>query len=332
MKVHRTEQGATLVTIALSLTAVLGVSSLAIDGGRAFTARRQSQNAADSAALAGAEALFAYQYAAATKATRDTTAVATAVSAKLLQNGMTTTSCQLVDELAAVLGSCTGATDAQLVASSGVQAGGTFTQATALAGVMGINSIKAAASATAEVQPLVATAAPFIVCGAAHTGWNILNNDGTINSSANNLTNIAIEGPQVPDCGAGSSTFKGKAAPGAGLVPAGSWEGVTTGNGYNSTAANAVASLAPCPSDITTLTGTCGMIIPVAAAAQGVGTATQLQIVTFATFNVTSNGSGGNPRFSGTYVAPAYLATQGQSAFGVHCITGNQICMVKLAS
>lgn len=332
MRPQRTERGATLVTIALSLTAVLGVSSLAIDGGRAFTARRQSQNAADAAAMAGAEALFAYQYAAATKTTRDATAVSTAVTTKLVQNGMTTTSCQLVDELATVLESCAGATEAQLVAASGVVAGGTFTEATALAGVMGINSIKASASATAEVQPLVASAAPFILCGAAHTGWNILNNDETINGAANNLTNIAIEGPQVPDCGAGSSTFKGKAAPGAGLVPAGSWEGVTTGNGYKATAANAVATLTPCPADITTLTGACGMVIPVAAAAQGVGTATQLQIVTFAIFNVTSNGTGGNPRFSGTYVAPADLATQGQAAFGVHCNTGNQICMVKLAS
>lgn len=326
------ERGATLVVIALTLTALLGVSSLAIDGGRLFTARRQSQNAADAAALAGAEALFSYQYAAATNGSRSTSAVSSAVTAKLVQNGVTASSCQLVDASGTVLEPCAGASDAQLTAASGVQTAGALTEATTLAGVIGVNSVKASATAIAEVQPLVATSAPFILCGAAHTGWNILNNDGTINTSnASALQNIPVEGPQVPDCGAGSSTFKGKAASGAGLVPASSWEGVTTGNGYNAVAANAVAGLTPCPTDMSAFAGTCGMVVPVAAAAQGVGAATQLHIVNFVTLNVTG-AVGGNPRFSGTYAAPSNLALQGQAAFGVHCISGSQICMVKLAS
>ena len=199
---------------------------------------------------------------------------------------------------------------------------------------MGFNSFTAAAGATAEIQPLSATSAPFILCGAAHTGWNILNNDDSLSSAAQSLQNIPIESAQVPDCGAGSNSFKGKAVPTAGLASANSWESVTTGNGYEATASNAVASLSPCPADITQLAlgVSCGMIIPVAATAQGTGTSTQLQIVTFATFNVTSNGTGGNPRFCGTYVVPSALALQGQGAYGVHCNTGGQVCMVKLAA
>lgn len=337
------ERGATLIVVALSLTAVLGVASLAIDGGRLFSARRQSQNAADSAALAGAEALFAYQYAAATGATGDPAAVSTAVTAKLVQNGVTADSCELVDETETALEPCSGASQLQLAAASGVTVGGALTQKTALAGVMGIDSIKASASATAEVQPLVSTAAPFILCGAANTGWNILNNDGTINNgAAKNLVNIAIEGPQVPDCisprgqsvESNGSAFKGLAASTSGLAPAGSWEGITTGDNnvpWNATTSNAVASQSPCPTDMSTFAGTCGMIIPVAATSRGTGSSTELQIATFAIFNVTGV-VGGNPRFTGTYVAPADLALQGQAAFGVHCISGSQICMVKLAS
>ena len=80
------ERGITMVVVAVTITALLAVAALAIDGGRLFTARRQTQNAADAAALAGAQALFAYQESAATGGSPDPTTLWTTVQAKLTQN------------------------------------------------------------------------------------------------------------------------------------------------------------------------------------------------------------------------------------------------------
>lgn len=326
----RSERGATLIVVSLVLTAVLGVASLSIDGGRMFGARRQTQNGADAAAMAGAEALFAYQYAAATGATRDPTAVAQAVSDKLLQNGATTQACTLVDPLGNPLGSCSGASDAQLVAASGVKANGTVSRPTALAGVIGINRFNAAASATAEVQPIVGVTSPFILCGAAHTGWNILDNGNQINvPAAQQLINIPLQSDQVPTCGARSDDFKGKASQNTGVINADTWVGITPGNGYNALTANSVSTLAACPPDISALTGSCTMIIPVASSAQGTGVNTQLQIATFAAFTVSPSSNGGT-KYTGTFVAPQYLAGEGQGAYGVRCNAGNELCLAKL--
>src|SRR3954471_5981234 len=48
------EQGQALVLFCLALTAIVGVVGLVLDGGDAFAQRRSQQNAADLAALAGA--------------------------------------------------------------------------------------------------------------------------------------------------------------------------------------------------------------------------------------------------------------------------------------
>lgn len=328
----RDERGVTLITVALSMTAILGVASLSIDGGRMFGARRQAQNAADAAAAAGAEALFAYQYAATTSSPAAPSSINQAVVDKLAQNNMTGTSCSLVDATGSITKACADADDSDLTSASGVVAGATLSQATALAGVIGINRFNATARATAEVQPLVSASAPFIVCGASDTGLNILNSDGTINlNRARGLGQFAVEGSNtVPTCGADSAAFKGLAADGppAGI---GSLEGVTTGDRFKAGLPSAVAALAPCP-DLNTGTipaGGCGMIIPIASAAQGTGSSTKMLIANFGVFNVVP-GPTGTGKYLGTFVAPATLATSGPGAFGVHCATGAQVCVIKL--
>ncbi|MDX1600177.1 MAG: pilus assembly protein TadG-related protein [Anaerolineales bacterium] len=55
---QRSESGQSLVLIALSAVLLLGMSGLAIDGGILFSDRRHAQNAADSAAMAGAFAIL----------------------------------------------------------------------------------------------------------------------------------------------------------------------------------------------------------------------------------------------------------------------------------
>ena len=47
------DRGITIVMMALSLVALCAIGGMAMDGGAAYANRRQSQNAADSAALAG---------------------------------------------------------------------------------------------------------------------------------------------------------------------------------------------------------------------------------------------------------------------------------------
>lgn len=54
---HPGEKGQSLVIIALGMVAFLAMLMLVLDGGNAYLMRRQAQTAADSAALAGAEAL-----------------------------------------------------------------------------------------------------------------------------------------------------------------------------------------------------------------------------------------------------------------------------------
>lgn len=59
MKKHR-EHGQALIILIFALVAMTAMAGLAIDGGRAYTLRRQAQNAADAAALAGTRQLAEY--------------------------------------------------------------------------------------------------------------------------------------------------------------------------------------------------------------------------------------------------------------------------------
>ena len=54
MNTIRSERGQALILIAFGIIALIGFTALAIDGGRAFSDRRNAQNAADTAALAAA--------------------------------------------------------------------------------------------------------------------------------------------------------------------------------------------------------------------------------------------------------------------------------------
>lgn len=53
----RSDRGATLVLVAISLTALLGMAALALDVGQLFIARQRAQNVCDAAALAGGRLL-----------------------------------------------------------------------------------------------------------------------------------------------------------------------------------------------------------------------------------------------------------------------------------
>lgn len=61
MPENRREQGQALILIVLGIAAIISMTGLALDGGHAFSDRRQAQNAADSAAVSAALAYVSHQ-------------------------------------------------------------------------------------------------------------------------------------------------------------------------------------------------------------------------------------------------------------------------------
>ncbi len=54
MKIRSNEKGQIIVILALGMVAILAITALAVDGSLLYNQRRNDQNTADSAALAGA--------------------------------------------------------------------------------------------------------------------------------------------------------------------------------------------------------------------------------------------------------------------------------------
>ena len=326
----RDERGATIVVVALSMTALIAFAGLVLDGGRNFAIRRQAQNAADAAALAGAQALYAAQAAGAS------VSVADVVTAKLASNTANLDpACEFVQadgskySPSAPCSAAIPATAAGVVVQAGRQEATTFAKA------VGYRTILSRATATAFVQPLAAVKSPFIVCGnPAIGGRNILNLDGSVNSTAATAMGaFDLEGPQVPDCNDPSSKFKGKADPSyTGSVSVGTYEPADQGNGYNGVIATQVAGLTPCPADITALRTSCGMVIPIADGPGGTASRPTLRIAAFAIFNVTPGDGGGNPRYRATFVRPTTTAVDDAGLAGQLCSYGSQVCVIRLGS
>ncbi|HYH03669.1 MAG TPA: Tad domain-containing protein, partial [Bacillota bacterium] len=61
MEAQRSERGQVLVLILFAIVVIMGFAALAVDGGQIYAERRRAQNAADSAALAAANAFIAKQ-------------------------------------------------------------------------------------------------------------------------------------------------------------------------------------------------------------------------------------------------------------------------------
>lgn len=74
------QRGQTLILVAIALVALIGLTALAIDGGHAFSVRRQAQSAADAAALAAA-------YASVQKESTNTAAMQSAAANGFTPNG-----------------------------------------------------------------------------------------------------------------------------------------------------------------------------------------------------------------------------------------------------
>ncbi len=146
-RVRKAEGGQALVLFTLALTALVLAAAVVVDGGFAFAQRRQAQNAADFAAMAGTRIVgVALTGRPAGQGTG--TNVFNAIESTLTANGATRVSAQYVDDAGVVLGDVT---------AGGAIPSGTFGVAVAartdwkpfLLGVIGGSDWSASAPATA---------------------------------------------------------------------------------------------------------------------------------------------------------------------------------------
>ncbi|MEY2566582.1 MAG: hypothetical protein QOE35_1111 [Actinomycetota bacterium] len=186
-RIDRDERGAALVFIAISMVALLIVAALVIDGGFGYSNRRQMQNAADTAALAGASALKRARFEGG-----QVLGIKSAVFNALQRNGANAGTdpslyaCGLVTlaqvnnppDFASLFpcDSLTAATNVTSFVAVKVRSG--ETHATLLAKVAGQASQTTRALAAASIQKAKAADGPWTVCGnSVLGGYNFLEPD-----------------------------------------------------------------------------------------------------------------------------------------------------------
>lgn len=301
---ERSERGAILIFMALSMTAVLMVASIVIDGSQAYSQRRSMQNAADLSALAGARALDEVKYAGANWSIVDAAAQGLGGD-----NRAESVECTVITNVGTAIGGCEQGWAVLMPTAAGVRVRATDVRSTTFAELTGQKTVTASATSAATIQTLVGTGSPFVICGNAQVGgYPILNSDNTINAStATAMGTVEIQSSQVPTCGAGSA-FKGKIADDDFTVPG--WLHADNGNGYEQDINVQVAGATACPSG-GPFDG-CDMLIPIADQGQGNGTAIQMRAVAWAVFHITS-GAKANPKYYGTFRSGSAVVTGGRT-------------------
>lgn len=219
------DRGATLIFVAVSLVALMALAGLIVDGGNAYSQRRQMQNAADTAATAGANALQRHRQGE-SGATADT--ILTAARSAAGANGAKTDAsftCELIrlNTSGTEIGTAACPTSAAAVVPAdafGVRVSTESDHDTSFIKVVGVDGFSAAASAAALLRKAAPAAAPFMVCAnaAGHPvpllliADPLVPEDAVINPAAVGQT-FVIYGNDVRtdgrDCGNPSSSFRG---------------------------------------------------------------------------------------------------------------------------
>jgi Flp pilus assembly protein TadG len=299
------ERGAIVIFVALSMTAVLVMASLVIDGSQAYSQRRSMQNAADLSALAGARALDRVKFAAA-----DWTSVDAAAQDLGRDNGAESLACSVITNVGAAIGACSDQQAVRAAAAAGVRVQASDVRATTFGGLTGEETVTATATSAATIQTLIGTGTPFVICGNPQLGgYPILNSDNTIDAaSAIAMGTVELQSSQVPTCGAGSA-FKGKIADHEVTVPG--WLHADNGNGYEQDIEVQVIGGTPCPSGGPF--DDCDLLVPIADLGQGNGNDIQMRAVAWAVFHITGT-SRSNPKYYGTFRSAAPYVTGGRTS------------------
>jgi Flp pilus assembly protein TadG len=173
------EKGQALILTTFAIIALIGFTALALDGGRAFEERRHAQNAADTAALAGA---LAYQQG----VDITTSAQTRATSNGYDDNGTTNDVTIAVTDIAAGSGVCPGdAAGKEITVDITTNTNTTFTR------VLGRNTLSNTVSATSRAC-LPTVADPFN--GAAVAGLNPGTSSCAYDSGNSNAAHWTVKG------------------------------------------------------------------------------------------------------------------------------------------
>ena len=239
MRIRRNERGATMVFIALSMVSVLTMVGLVVDGSRAFSERRQMQNAADQAALAGARALD-------NLTTLNESAIFSTAQASAVANGADSASftCRLITEVLVDVGACptinTGTAVALKALATGVRVTASTVKSTSFTRVAKVTSFTARATASAQIEGLRSGPSPFVMCAVSSSDPRsngdgqsvpILLPDNSTNPAAVGLT-FELQDPTAVGCGQ-SNKFKGLADKPANFPTPGPWNLLNGDHGIN---------------------------------------------------------------------------------------------------
>ena len=337
-RARRDEAGMTLVFVAVGMVALLGMGAVVLDGGRAYSTRRQMQNAADGAAEAGARALDRARFSGGDPADVDAIArsIASTNSSSLAADMFV---CTVIDKTGASLAPCSDTslvtgwralTNLSRAVGVRVQTGTSYS--TALGGAVGRNSLTARTTAAATVQAVKSVNGPFMICGNALKGAEspglpgrqllipdvTKNPPWTINPLAVGLT-FSIHAPQVEDCGASGNAFKGT---GSGEYNLPQWVNTSTG-----VAAGPIRSPVASADGCTTTFDNCVLIVPICSDALGDSSSTmQMYCVVLGAFMMHQTGSNTH---TGTLLGGA-IAIGGRTSN--NDVTGYDFRTVKLIS
>lgn len=329
--------GAVLPFLALSLFSLLAVAALVLDGGQAYSQRRQMQSAADAAAMAGAAKVDTVKFGTGA----DASDIYDVVEQIATVNQADSFECELVTFSGAFVADCEDATDDDVDASQGVRVSPSDTANTTFGSIVGISTTTARTVATATIQPLVGARAPLAVCSSGIT-YDILDEDGKLDPvAAAARGKIALFGAQ---------TYKDKASDPCAAIGgtgggSGSFKGAVDQDEQDLTIGSELSSdpgtdlppyeTIPCPD---TGVESC-LILPMVADTLGTGTKASMRVTDWAFWRVTPDGSGATPptpsgsvKLWGTFVA---ISTTGPvppgSIFGDGVVTDpDQIRQVGL--
>ncbi len=327
------ERGTVLVITTITLSMLLVMATLIIDGSQAYPQRRRSQNAADEAALAATRALDRWKVAQATGTSgEDVQAAALSI---VEANSAELESCTLIRGNGAEIGPCDDAAALGSPVAAGVEVVASETRQTTFGELVGQESVTARATAKATSQPLATAGSPFVACGnMAFAGQNskddpidILNSTATaidpvkVAAWVASGTEFVLQGSKVNPCGLGSSTFKGKASEPSN-IRLGQWNKVETGNGYNPSIEFQVLGAAPCvePPYVN-----CDLLVPIAN--QGRSSDLSMYVVGWVVFRVRP-GTTGNAEYIGKLVGERQYASSGGTTDGMP--TSGDIRVIRL--
>ncbi|MDP1794170.1 MAG: pilus assembly protein [Acidimicrobiales bacterium] len=309
---RKNERGAILVMVALSMASIITVMGVVVDGGHVFSERRQMQNVADAAALAGTRALDLLT-------PGSESAITTAVTASVTANGAGagTITCRLIDEVLVDVGACptvnTGTAVALKLLAAGVRVTIATVQPTTFMKVAGIDTFTARARAAAQIQGLRSGPSPFVMCAVGDTDPRangdgqpipLLMPDNSLNPVAVGQT-FELQDPTAVGCGQ-QNAFKGLAATPADFPTPGPWSLLNGDHGINVTK-QVVAGNSACSGNPDNFIN-CVVAVPLCYTmtppVEG-----QLYCVRYAPFRITVNQSAS--RMAGVLLESAY-ATGGQ--------------------